>query len=77
MIPLGGPADVPPPPVCLLVEGDLVCLMMQKPLPDPAAPGQMYDWFIPTIFRVREGKLAEHWGAFRKGDSPLPAQDAV
>jgi predicted SnoaL-like aldol condensation-catalyzing enzyme len=77
MIPLGGPADVPPPPVCLLVEGDLVCLMMQKPLPDPGARGQMYDWFIPTIFRVRDGKLAEHWGAFRKGDTPLPAPDAV
>lgn len=59
--------DAPPPPVALIVEGDLVCLLMQKPLPDPVAPGATYDWFIPTVFRVRDGKLAEHWGAFRKG----------
>lgn len=65
-IPLDG--DVPPPPVSLIVEGDLVCLLMQKPLPDPTAPGSMYDWFIPTIFRVIDGKLAEHWGAFKKGN---------
>lgn len=65
-IPLNG--DVPPPPVALIVEGDLVCLMMQKPLPDPTAPGSTYDWFIPTIFRVRDGKLAEHWGPGQKGN---------
>jgi predicted SnoaL-like aldol condensation-catalyzing enzyme len=65
-IPLNG--DVPPPPVALIVDGDLVCLMMQKPMPDPAAPGSMYDWFIPTIFRVRDGKLAEHWGPGQKGN---------
>jgi len=59
--------DVPPPPVSLVVEGDLVCLLMQKPLPDPSDPASTYDWFIPTVFRVRDGKLAEHWGAFRKG----------
>lgn len=66
MIPATG--DAPPPPVALIVEGDLVCLLMQKPLPDPAAPGSTYDWFIPTVFRVRDGKLAEHWGAFKKGN---------
>jgi predicted SnoaL-like aldol condensation-catalyzing enzyme len=65
-IPLDG--DAPPPPVGLIVEGDLVCLLMQKPLPDPTAPGSTYDWFIPTVFRVSEGKLAEHWGAFKKGN---------
>jgi predicted SnoaL-like aldol condensation-catalyzing enzyme len=64
-LPLNG--DVPPPPVALIVEDDLVCLMMRKPLPDPAAPGSTYDWFIPTIFRVRDGKLAEHWGPGQKG----------
>jgi predicted SnoaL-like aldol condensation-catalyzing enzyme len=65
MLPFDG--DPPPPPVALIVEDDLVCLMMQKPLPDPTAPGSTYDWFIPTVFRVRDGRLAEHWGAFKKG----------
>ena len=64
-IPVTG--DAPPPPVALIVEGDLVCLLMQKPWPDPTAPGERYDWFIPTLFRVRGGKLAEHWGAYKKG----------
>jgi predicted SnoaL-like aldol condensation-catalyzing enzyme len=66
MLPFDG--DPPPPPVSLIVEGNLVCLMMQKPLPDPTSPGSVYDWFIPTVFRVRDGKLAEHWGAFKKGN---------
>ena len=65
-LPLNG--DAPPPPVALIVEGDLISLLMQKPLPDPTAPGSTYDWFIPTVFRVRDGKLAEHWGAFKKGN---------
>lgn len=69
--------DVPPPPIALIVEGDLVCLLMQKPLPDPTAPGAMYDWFIPTVFRISDGKLAEHWGAFKKGPmgGPGPAPE--
>ncbi|WP_427918774.1 nuclear transport factor 2 family protein [Streptomyces sp. cg40] len=60
-------ADVPAPPVGVMVEEDLVCLLMQKPMPDPADPSSTYDWFIPTVFRVRDGKLTEHWGAFKKG----------
>lgn len=63
--------DVPPPPVSLIVEGELVTLLMCKPMPDPTTPGELYDWFIPTIFRVRDGRLAEHWGAFQKGSAPV------
>lgn len=62
--------DTPPIPVSLVVENDLVCMLMQKPMPDPADPASTYDWFIPTIFRVRDGKLTEHWGAFKKGFAP-------
>lgn len=68
-LPPGG--DTPPPPVSLVVENDLVCLLMQKPMPDPTDPGSTYDWFIPTIFRVQDGKLTEHWGAFQKGPGPV------
>ena len=42
--------------------------LMRKPLPDPTAPGSMYGWFIPTVFRVRDGKLAEHWGPGQEGN---------
>ncbi|MFE2423799.1 hypothetical protein [Streptomyces hokutonensis] len=75
-IPLTG--DAPPPPVALMVEGDLVSLLMQKPWPDPTAPGSTYDWFIPTVFRIKDGKLAEHWGSYKKGGhdaGPGPAPE--
>jgi predicted SnoaL-like aldol condensation-catalyzing enzyme len=56
----------PPPVVSVIVEGELACVMMKEPTPDPTAPGQTYDWYILTVFRVRDGKLVEHWGAFKK-----------
>ncbi|MFF5138399.1 nuclear transport factor 2 family protein [Streptomyces sp. NPDC013157] len=62
----------PPPVVNVTVEGDLACVMMKAPTPDPTNPGETYDWYILTVFRVRDGRLAEHWSAFRKMDAPLP-----
>jgi predicted SnoaL-like aldol condensation-catalyzing enzyme len=70
-VPLGH--GVPPPVVNVVVEGDLACVMMKRPMPDPAAPGQTYDWYILTVFRVRNGRLAEHWSAFQKMAAPLPS----
>lgn len=64
----------PPPVVNVVVEGELACVMMKQPLPDPAAPGQTYDWYILTVFRVRNGKLVEHWSAFQKMVAPLLPQ---
>lgn len=62
----------PPPVVNVTLEGDLACVMMKAPTPDPTSPGETYDWYILTVFRVRDGKLAEHWSAFRKMAAPLP-----
>jgi predicted SnoaL-like aldol condensation-catalyzing enzyme len=71
-VPLSG--ATPPPVVSVIVEGDLGCVMMKEPLADPTAPGQTYDWYMITVFRVRNGKLAEHWSTFRKMASPFPPQ---
>ncbi|MVA69767.1 hypothetical protein GOZ81_01635 [Agrobacterium vitis] len=71
-VPVGrGPA---PPVVSVVVEGELGSVMMKHPMPDPTAPGQTYDWYILTVFRVRNGKLREHWSAFQKMAAPMIPQ---
>jgi predicted SnoaL-like aldol condensation-catalyzing enzyme len=49
------------PLVAIVAEGDLVILSFAKTLPDPAAPDKTYTttWF--DMFRVENGRIAEHW----------------
>jgi predicted SnoaL-like aldol condensation-catalyzing enzyme len=56
----------PPPPVCLIVEGDLISVLVQAPTPDPTTPGELHDSFFVSLFRVRDGKLVEHWASTSK-----------
>lgn len=63
-VPVGGP--LAPPVISVLLDGDVACIMMQALLPDPVIAGATYEWNILTVFRVRDGKLAEHWSTFRK-----------
>ncbi|KAD4060031.1 hypothetical protein GD627_02865 [Arthrobacter yangruifuii] len=65
---------VPPPVVSVILDGEVACLMMREVVPDPVVPGGTYEWNILTVFRVHNGKLAEHWSTFRKavpGRNPL------
>jgi predicted SnoaL-like aldol condensation-catalyzing enzyme len=71
-VPVGGPT--PPPVVSVILDGDVACIMMRELTPDPTAPGSTYEWNILTVFRVQDGKLAEHWSTFRKmvpGANPM------
>ncbi len=47
--------------VTMVAEGDLVVLAFRRELPDPQNPGQTYTttWF--DMFRIENGKIAEHW----------------
>ena len=47
--------------VTMVAEGDLVILAFRRELPDPQHPGQTYTttWF--DMFRIKDGKIAEHW----------------
>ncbi|TAJ48493.1 MAG: hypothetical protein EPO52_10215 [Herbiconiux sp.] len=67
-----GDGMVPPPVVSVMVDGELATIMMMMPLPDPAAPGSFYDWYMLTTFRVRNLKLVEHWTTFRKLPPGMP-----
>lgn len=47
--------------VTIVAERDIVVLAFRRELPDPQRPGQTYTttWF--DMFRIQDGKIAEHW----------------
>jgi len=47
--------------VTMLAEGDKVVLAFRRQIDDPQRPGQTYTttWF--DMFRIEDGKIAEHW----------------
>ena len=49
------------PLVAILAEGDLVVLAFAREHPDPGDPARKYTttWF--DMFRIVDGKIAEHW----------------
>ena len=51
------------PLVAITAEGDLVILSFAKEGPDPKDPAKKYSttWF--DMFRIENGKIAEHWDA--------------
>jgi predicted SnoaL-like aldol condensation-catalyzing enzyme len=54
-------ARVRSPLVMILADGDFVVLSFVRILPDPKDPEKKYTttWF--DMFRVENGKIAEHW----------------
>ncbi|MFJ6653769.1 nuclear transport factor 2 family protein [Microbacterium sp. NPDC091313] len=55
-----------PEPPLLIAEGDMVVQVIARDLPDPDAPGQTYRSFWFEMFRVVDGRVAEHWDAAPK-----------
>ena len=47
--------------VTMIAEGDMVVLAFRRELPDPKNAGKTYTttWF--DMFRIKDGKIAEHW----------------
>ncbi|MBV8658894.1 MAG: nuclear transport factor 2 family protein [Burkholderiales bacterium] len=54
-------ATIQGPLVTIVAEGDRVIMSFVQEVPDPKHPGKTYTttWF--DMFRVENGKLAEHW----------------
>jgi predicted SnoaL-like aldol condensation-catalyzing enzyme len=72
LVPIIG--STPPPVVSVILDGEVACLMMREIAADPVNPGATYEWNILTVFRVHDGKIAEHWSTFRKtkpGQNPM------
>lgn len=56
----------PPAVVGVVVEGELASVLTRQPTPDPLIPDSTYDWYNLEVFRLDNGRLAEHWGALQK-----------
>ena len=67
---LGGPKPIPetlPDLVAIQAEGDFVTLSLVREYDEPGQPGKKYTstWF--DMFRIQDGKIAEHWDNATKG----------
>jgi predicted SnoaL-like aldol condensation-catalyzing enzyme len=56
-----------PMPVLLVADCTHVAAMLKEVRPDPEHPGKTYESFWFDIWRVQNGKLAEHWDPSLKG----------
>lgn len=52
----------------LIAEGDKVVMMLARDVPDPDDPAKTYRSYWFDMWRIEDGKLAEHWdGAPKEG----------
>lgn len=56
----GAAGPTPPPPIAITTGGDIVSIVLQIP-PGGLGPEPS---FLTTSYRVRDGRLCEHWGMF-------------
>jgi predicted SnoaL-like aldol condensation-catalyzing enzyme len=72
--PAGAAAMPPQKRVAVMAEGDLVMMLMQRDMIDPA--GVVHPNFIFNMFRVKKGKLTEHW-VVAEGVMPPPGGEGA
>jgi len=52
----------------MVAEGDKVVMMLARDVPDPDDPAKTYRSYWFDMWRIEDGKLAEHWdGAPKEG----------
>lgn len=59
------------PVISIMAEGDLVMLSTVSYADDPDNPGKRYAGVHFDMFRVQDGKIAEHWDSVPKGKAHL------
>jgi predicted SnoaL-like aldol condensation-catalyzing enzyme len=59
------------PVIAIMAEGDLVMVATVSHLPDPQAPEKKYPGTHFDMFRIENGKIAEHWDSVAKDPNAL------
>jgi predicted SnoaL-like aldol condensation-catalyzing enzyme len=59
------------PVIAIIAEGDLVMLATVSYSPDPENPGHKYAGTHFDMFRIENGKIAEHWDSVAKDPAAL------
>lgn len=70
--PLSVKPDLMIPPAFIVAEGDMVVIAGEFPQPEPEDPTRTYPFFVFDAYRVRDGKLVEHWSGINKIAPPKP-----
>jgi len=75
----GEPAPPPAPrtPALVVAEGDIVTIIWKQMQPDPNDHSQTYESFAFDTFRIKNGKLAEHWDGATKRLRVMPGQAPI
>jgi len=59
------------PVIAIMAEGDKVLIATVTYSPDPAAPGTKWAGTHFDLFRIQDGKIAEHWDSVAKDPAAL------
>jgi predicted SnoaL-like aldol condensation-catalyzing enzyme len=59
------------PVIAIMAEGDLVMVATVSQTPDPEKPGARYAGTHFDLFRIENGKIAEHWDSVAKSADAL------
>ena len=59
------------PVITIMAEGDLVLVATVSYAPDPENPGKKYAGTHFDLFRIENGKIAEHWDSVPKSRAAL------
>ena len=59
----------------VMAEGDRVMLLTSRDMPDPAT-GEVKPLYVFNMFRLKDGKLVEHWDIAPSMGGPPPAAAA-
>jgi predicted SnoaL-like aldol condensation-catalyzing enzyme len=66
------PLTIGAPLVAVVAQGDLVVLVSARTLAHPQIAGRTYTTTRFDMFRIANGRIAEHWsGATRPGQAPF------
>jgi predicted SnoaL-like aldol condensation-catalyzing enzyme len=71
-----GPRDVSAtlgsPPDLMIAEGDMVVTAAYRPQPDPDFVDGAFDFFVFDAFKIKDGRIIEHWSSIKKDSPPKP-----